>query len=145
MAILEYLEEVYPEPALLPKDPVQRAKVRQLVEMINSGIQPIQNLRVMRRLTELHENTRPDNFAWAAYWIERGYQALEKVLEKTAGTYAFGDEVTLADVLLVPQTYNADRFGVDMSSMPHLQRAVANARALPAFEKAHPSVQPDTE
>ena len=145
VAILEFLEESYPEPALLPSEPLQRALVRQRVEVINSSIHPIQNLKVMRRLTDAFGTDRERNFQWAAYWINRGFEGLERLLEKTAGTYSVGDRVTLSDVALVPQVFNAHKFGVDMSRFPRIAKLDATCRRLEAFKRAAPSAQPDAE
>lgn len=144
VAILEYLEEAHPEPPLLPSDAVSRARVRQLVEAVNSSIQPIQNLKVMKRLGESYGVDREGQWAWARYWIARGFEGLEGLLSRVAGAHAFGDAVTLADVLLVPQVYNARRFGCDLTPFPTITRVVAAAEALPAFAAAHPDAQPDT-
>lgn len=144
VAILEYLEETYREPALLPEEPGERAKVRQLVEVVNSSIQPIQNLRVMQRLRSQFELDRPATLEWSKHWIERGFVGLEKILKGTAGVHAFGDQLSLADVVIVPQEYNARRFGVEMSNFPTIQRICATANQLTAFVKAAPDQQPDT-
>jgi maleylacetoacetate isomerase len=144
VAVLEFLEESHPTPALLPSDPVDRAKVRQLVECVNSSIQPVQNLKVLRRLTEVHGLDVPTRTAWGKYWIDRGFAGLEQLVAASAGTYAFGDSVTLADVVLVPQVYNAERFGCDMALYPTIARVAAAARALEAFKAGAPEVQPDT-
>lgn len=145
VAILEYLEEVFPQPALLPKEPAARAKVRQMVEIVNSSIQPIQNLKVMNRLQSQFQVERPAVLDWCRHWVERGFQGMEKILQKTAGRHAFGDQVTLADVLLVPQEYNARRFQIDMNAFPIIQRICAEANTLPAFQQAVPERQPDAE
>jgi maleylacetoacetate isomerase len=143
VAILEYLEETHPVPPLLPSDPVARARVRQLVEVVNSSIQPIQNLKVMRRLTARFGTERDQNIAWARYWIDRGFEGLEVLLGRVAGRYAFGDQPTLADVVLVPQVYNARRFGVDMTRFPVIDRVASSAEALEGFQAAGPATQPD--
>lgn len=143
VAILEYLEETHPSPALLPADPVGRARVRQLVEVVNSSIQPIQNLKVMRRLTARFGTEREENIAWARYWIDRGFEGLEALLVVGAGEHAHGDQPTLADVALVPQVYNARRFGVDMARFPTIARVASSAEALEAFKAAAPGAQPD--
>ena len=145
VAILEYLEETHPEPALLPTEPAQRAKVRQLVEVVNSSIQPIQNLRVMQRLQAQFDVDRPVTLAWSKHWIERGFQGLERLLQTTAGQHAFGDQLTLADALIVPQEYNARRFGIDMDQFPTIKRISQTANQHPAFINAAPDKQPDTE
>ncbi len=144
VAILEYLEEVHPEPALLPEGALDRARVRQLVEAVNSSIQPVQNLKVMKKLGADFGIDRPAMFAWARYWIERGFEGLEALLTQTAGRFAFGDAVTLADAVLVPQVYNARRFDCDLDRFPTIARVSAAAEALDAFGAAHPHRQPDT-
>ncbi|MGM0574279.1 MAG: maleylacetoacetate isomerase [Myxococcota bacterium] len=145
VAILEYLEEIQPEPALLPEDPVGRAEVRRIVEVVNSGIHPIQNLKVMRRLHDEFGADRPRGFAWSAYWIDRGFRGLERILERTAGDHAVGDAVTLADVCIAPQVLNAGRFGVDMEPFPAIRRVHDAAMALDAFRAAAPERQPDAQ
>ena len=145
VAILEYLEECFPEPRLLPQDPLQRALVRQRLEVINSSIHPIQNLKVMRKLTEDFGTDRARNFEWAAYWIDRGFVGLEALLQVSAGKYCVGDDVTLADIALVPQVYNAHKFGVDMGRFPLIGRIDAECRQLDAFRRAAPDAQPDSE
>ena len=143
VAILEYLEEAHPERPLLPAGAFARGRVRALVECVNSGIHPIQNLKVLQHLEEglgLPASARP---AWAAHWIAKGFSGIEAMLATTAGTYAFGDAPTLADCLLVPQVYNAHRFGVDMAAFPVIARVTAAAAALEPFAAAHPDRQPD--
>lgn len=144
VAILEYLEECFPAKPMMPKDPVARAKVRQVVEGVNSGIQPIQNLRIMRALQQRYALSPDEPKAWSRHWIEHGFRGLEGVVADTAGAYAVGDHITLADALIVPQCYNARRFGINMDAFPTIQRVAAAAEALPAFQKAEPHVQPDT-
>ncbi|WP_338863697.1 maleylacetoacetate isomerase [Myxococcus stipitatus] len=140
IAILEFLEERIPSPALLPKDAYLRARVRMVAEGVNSGIQPLQNLSVLQRIkSELNG----DDKAWAAHWNMRGLEALESLVKPTAGRYCVGDAVTLADVCLVPQLYGARRFGVDVSAYPTLLRIEAACAELPAFQAAHPDRQPD--
>jgi len=140
MAIISYLEETHPEPPLLPKDPVHRAWVREQAELVNSGIQPLQNLMVLMRVK--HE-LKGDDTAWAAHWIALGLSALEALAESRAGRFSVGDAVSLADVYLVPQLYNARRFGADVTRFPTLLRVEAACLALPAFQEAHPDRQPD--
>lgn len=103
-SILEYLEETRPEPPLLPKDPYQRAVVRQIVALVTCDIQPLQNLSVLKRVGEEKKQE------WAQYYISEGFEALEKILQKSAGEYCVGNQITLADCVLVPQVYNANRF-----------------------------------
>lgn len=143
VAILEYLEECHPEPPLLPADPWSRARVRQLTEVINSGIQPIQNLSVMQRLKGEFAMEPDQVKAWSRGWIEQGFVALEALVSQVGGKYCVGDAVSFADLALVPQIYNARRFAVDLAPFPTLTAIEARLEALPAFQQAHPSVQPD--
>ncbi|KAJ0399605.1 hypothetical protein P43SY_008924 [Pythium insidiosum] len=146
-AILEYLEETRPEKPLLPKDPANRAKVRNVCQIIGADIQPIQNLAVMNKAVEaLPESEQgAKKLEWGRYWIERGFIALEKELEKTAGAFCVGDSLTLADLYLEPQVYNANRFSVDMTKFPLIARISAALADLPEFKAAHPSQQPDAQ
>jgi len=137
VAIMEYLEETHSNPPLLPSDPYHRAKVRQIVECVVSDIQPIQNLRVLKKVGEEKKSE------WAKFWIDVGFQGLEKLLQSTSGKYCWGDTVTLADCVLVPQVYNALRFSVDMTQFPCISRINDELSKLDAFKRAHPSVQPD--
>lgn len=143
MAILEYLEEAHPAAPLLPSDPIERALVRQIAEGVNAGIQPIQNLRVMKHVMATFGVERDVAVKWNCHWIDLGFQGLEPLLARTAGTYACGDQVSLADLFLVPQHYNAVRFQIDMTRFPTIQRVCEAAKALPAFEAAAPANQPD--
>jgi maleylacetoacetate isomerase len=143
VAILEWLEETIPAPALYPKEPFARARVRQLVEVVNAGIQPLQNLGVLRRCSpDATEQKR-----WAAEWNERGMRALEGLLEQTArdfgeGRFCLGDSLTAADLCLVPQVYSARRFGVDLAPFPRVLGAEAAALATPHADGARPERQP---
>ena len=143
VAILEYLEETYPAPPLFPTDAIGRARVRQMVEVINSGIQPIQNLRVMQRLGREFGLPKSDQQAWSRGWIENGFVALHQLVVEYGGTYSFGDQVTAADLCLIPQLYNARRFAVDLTRFPKLVAIERALTELPAFAKAHPDQQPD--
>lgn len=140
LAILEYLDARFPTPALLPAEPLPRARVRMLSEMVNSGIQPLQNSAVQQYVK--HELER-DEKAFAAHWVRRGLEALERAVQETAGTYCVGDSVTLADLCLVPQLYGARRLAVDLTPFPVLTRIEAACNPLPAFQAAHPDRQPD--
>ena len=140
LAILEYLEERYRTPALLPADPLLRARARMLAEMVNSGIQPLQNLSVLQWVKS---ELKSDDKAFGAYWNARGLTALEAAVKETAGTYCLGDTVSFADICLVPQLYGARRFGVDLTPYPTLTRIEAACEKLPAFQAAHPDRQPD--
>jgi len=139
MAILEYLEERHPTPPLLPSDPWLRARARQLAEIVNSGIQPLQNLATTERLRELGG----DPEAWRHHFISRGLASFERAAAETAGTFLVGNAPSFADVYLVPQLYNARRFSVDVAAYPTLARVEATCAALPAFQAAHPDAQPD--
>lgn len=144
VAICELLEELHPAPALYPKDPWERARVRALVEIVNSGTQPLQNLRVLGALSD----DTAARTAWAKQWNERGLAAFERAMAANEalgvrGRYAYGDTFTCADVFLVPQVYSAKRFGVDMSQYPRALRAVEHALTLPFVAGAAPERQGD--
>ena len=141
MAIIEYLDERFPDPPLLPSLPAARAHVRALAESVNSGIQPLQNTDTFREL-RLH-GIEPE--PWARTFIFKGLAALERMAAPRAGAFLFGDSVSLADLYLVPQLYNARRWAVPLAAFPTLTRADENARALPAFRAAAPEAQPDAE
>lgn len=141
IAILEYLEEVHPEPALLPADPLTRAKVRQIAEVMNSGIQPLHNLAVLQQL----QAVGADSQAWGAHWVNRGLKALESLVSGTAGRFCVGDQPTFADACLVPQLYAARRFAADLSLAPTLLRIEEACAGLAAFQRAHADAQPDAQ
>ena len=143
VAIMEFIEEQYPSPPLLPKDPFGRARVRQLTEIINSGIQPIQNLRVMQRLGKDFAQPKSAQLAWSRGWIERGFVAFHELAEQYGGAYCVGNQLSFADLCLVPQLYNGRRFQVDLSAFPKLLAIEERLSKLPAFIDAHPDNQPD--
>lgn len=145
LAIIEYLEETRPEPALLPADAGGRARVRSLAQVVACDIHPLQNLRVLKYLSERIGVSDDQRTTWHLHWIAVGFEALEKRLASDAGTGAFchGDTPGLADVMLVPQIYNALRFGLDMSPYPTLERINAACLAMDAFRRAAPEAQPD--
>ncbi len=147
LAIIEYLEETHPEPALLPKDPVGRARVRALSLIVSADIHPIQNLRVMGYLREKFGQTEESAFAWSRHWIETGFDAYEATLSRDpgTGTFSHGNAPTMADMCLVPQVFNAARFKVDMKRYPTIQRIYEACMKHPAFDAAQPSKQPDAE
>lgn len=144
LAILEYLEEKYPAPPLLPRDLLLRARARQLAELINSGIQPMQNPRLLNQIKSEYGG---DERALAKQYIERGLTAFVTLLPETAGTYCVGDEVSFADVCLVPQLNAARRFGVTVegTALQPLADIESRLAKLPAFERAHSSAQPDAQ
>jgi maleylacetoacetate isomerase len=147
LAIIEYLEETHPEPPLLPRDAVGRARVRSIALAIACEIHPLNNLRVLNYLIGTLGATREQKDGWYRYWIDVGFEALEKSLARDAATGRFchGEEPTLADVCLVPQIANARRFDIDMSPYPTLTRIEGACLALPAFADAAPARQPDAE
>ena len=147
LAILEYLEETHPEPALLPRDAVGRARVRALALIPTADIHPIQNLRVMAYLRDRFGQTEESAFAWSRYWIETGFEAYEASVARDprTGAYSHGERPTLADLCLVPQVFNAQRFKVDMGRYPTIQRIYATCMKHPAFDAAQPAKQPDAE
>ncbi|MCR5873527.1 maleylacetoacetate isomerase [Phenylobacterium sp. J426] len=142
LAILEWLEEVHPEPALLPKNPFDRATVRAMAAIVACDIHPLNNLRIQKQLTALGVDDAGRN-VWTQRWINDGFRALEPMVAVHGRGFAFGDAPTLADCLLIPQVYSAERYAVDLAPYPAI-RAVADAAARhPAFAAAHPDNQPD--
>lgn len=139
IAILEWLEEVYPLPALLPSSSEDRLAVRRLVQTISSGIQPIQNLAVLQ-FVKKDPAERPE---FARYWIDKGLKVYEQLIRHSAGTYSLGSQISLADLCLIPQVYNAYRYGVDMKALPLVDRIYHNALATPACQAALPENQAD--
>ncbi|MCC2616668.1 maleylacetoacetate isomerase [Aestuariibacter halophilus] len=146
MAIIEYLDERYPQtPRLLPSHTLDRARVRTVALDLACDIQPLANLRVLNKLADDFAVDQEGKAAWARHWITLGFEALETRLKNTAGDYCFGFDVTLADVALVPQVYNALRFGVDMSKYPLIDKVYQNCSALTPFKLAAPENQPDAQ
>jgi maleylacetoacetate isomerase len=152
LAICEYLEEIHPEPRLLPGSARDRAIVRGMALAIACDIHPLNNIAITQYLrTDLQADDAGVN-RWVAHWITRGFTALERWVATVAGgsraldqRHCYGGQVTLADVCLVPQMYNARRFGVDVSAYPRLVAACAHLETLPAFVAARPENQPDAE
>ncbi|NDH61888.1 MAG: maleylacetoacetate isomerase [Alphaproteobacteria bacterium] len=147
LAILEYLEETYPQPPLLPREPVERARVRALALIPTADIHPIQNLRVMGYLREKFGQTEESAFSWSRHWIETGFDAYEATIanDPRTGAFSHGDAPTMADLCLIPQVFNAARFKVDMKNYPTIQRIYETCMQLPAFDAAQPAKQPDAE
>ena len=143
IAIIEFIEESQPKPALLPANAMDRARVRQMAEIINSGIQPIQNLRVMQRLGREFGFEKSQQQTWSRGWIDFGFEALNTLIKQYGGHYSYGDQVSYADLCLVPQLYNARRFNVNLDQYPRLLEIENRLSELPAFAKAHPDQQPD--
>jgi len=147
VAIIEYLDETHPDPPLLPVAPPSRARVRAIALAIACEIHPLNNLRVLDYLIGTLGVAREQKDGWYKYWVDVGFEALEKKLaqERETGVFCHGNEPTLADVCLVPQIANARRFGIDLSPYPTLTRIEAACLALPAFAAAAPERQPDAE
>ena len=143
LAIIEYLEEIAPEPPLLPKDPIARAQVRGISEIVSCDIHPMNNLGSLRYLKhELHQE-QPAIDAWYHHWVIDGFKALETLVQ--AGPYSFGAEVTLADLFLIPQVANARRLKVPLDAFPKIVGIEAACLALSDFDRARPENQPDAE
>jgi maleylpyruvate isomerase len=147
LAIIEYLEERYPKPLLLPSDAAERAVVRSMALLIACEVHPIQNLRVLNHLKSDHKQSDDDTIRWARHWINLGFSALEQMIISVTkqGDFCFGKTPTMADICLVPQLGNARRFGVDLSAYPKLLAIEAACMSLPAFADAAPENQPDAE
>ncbi|XP_059209259.1 maleylacetoacetate isomerase isoform X4 [Centropristis striata] len=137
LAVIQYIDETRPGPRLLPTDPKKRAQVRMISDVIASGIQPLQNLYVIQKIGA-------EKVQWAQHFINRGFQALEPILKQTAGKYCVGDEISMADICLVPQVYNAERFKVDVGQYPTIKRLNQTLVEMEAFKVSSPSCQPDT-
>lgn len=147
LAIIEYLDELHPQPALLPGDAADRARIRAIAQTIACDIHPINNLRVLQYLSrELGVSDAQKN-AWYRHWVESGLAAVEAMLAGDArtGRFCHGDTPTLADCCLVPQVFNARRFGCDLSAMPTILGIVERCAKLDAFRQAAPENQPDAE
>ncbi|MEN5115286.1 maleylacetoacetate isomerase [Brevundimonas diminuta] len=143
LAIIEYLDEIAPEPALLPAEPVLKAKVRAVAQAVACDIHPVQNLKVLQRLREMGLGEELVQ-AWASTMIEEGLDAVDRLLADQPGPFAFGDAPSLADLCIVPQLGNARRFGVELR-WPRLLALEAACLELPAFQNAAPGQQPDAE
>jgi len=146
MAILEYLDETHPEPAFLPSDPVGRARVRGLADIIACDIHPLNNLAVLKFMSrEMGADKDAVNVTWYQHWIYEGFNALEAHLaaDSETGTFAHGDAPGLVDICIVPQVFNAQRYECDLSPYPRLMGIFAECMKLEAFDNAQPSKQPD--
>ncbi|HEY3537412.1 MAG TPA: maleylacetoacetate isomerase [Trinickia sp.] len=145
LAIIEYLDECYPDPPLLPRTPAARAEVRQSALTIACDIHPINNPRILKFLERELQADEAMRLRWMRHWMQVGLEGLQAMLAGagTAGRFCHGDQPTMADCCLVPQLFNARRFEVDLTGCPRLQAIDAACQALPAFQRAHPSRQPD--
>lgn len=143
LAIMEYLDEKYPQVPLLPKDIDDKAMVRALALTVACEIHPLNNLRVLQYLSTTLAVSDEQKQAWYAHWIHEGFVAFERQLSQCAGLFCFKDTPTIADCCLVPQVYNAKRFGVDLSAYPIINRVVAHCMSLEAFVLASPEQQAD--
>jgi maleylacetoacetate isomerase/maleylpyruvate isomerase len=142
-AILEYLEEAYPDPALLPADPVARAEVRSVASIIGCDIHPLHNVGPLNHLRKQFGRPEPEVADWIATWVSQGFSAVEELIGEDG--FCFGPQPSMADVYLLPQLYAARRFAVPLDEYPRIRRVGALAGEHPAFLKAHPSAQPDAE
>ena len=147
LAIIEYLEEQYPTPPLLPKNAADRALVRSMALVIACEVHPIQNLRVLNYVKKEYNQTDEQVNRWAQHWIDLGLAALEQMItaQPAQGKFCFGDTPTLADICLVPQLGNARRFGCDLSQYPNIMNIERACIVIPAFADAAPEKQPDAE
>lgn len=143
LAIIEYLDEVYPDPPLLPADDIERAQVRAAAQLVACDIHPLNNTSTLNYLKGPLQQDQAAVDAWYRYWVENGFAALETMLRP--GPYAFGSRVTIADLCLVPQVFNARRFKTELSAFPKIAAVEAACLKLPAFDKARPENQPDAE
>lgn len=143
LSILEYLEEKYPQPALLPTDLQQRAKIRAFSQSIACDIHPINNLRVLQYLTGTLQLSNEQKTAWYQHWVLLGFQSLEAQLSQSKGQFCFGDQPTFADCCLIPQVYNAKRFNLDLTDFPKITAIYTHCLTLPAFQQAAPEAQVD--
>ena len=144
-AILEWLEETHPDPPLLPRDAADRAVVRAMAAVIGCDIHPLNNLRVLRALKRDLKASDEQLSAWEARWISDGFAALEALIHRHGGDFAYGERPTLADCYLVPQVYSAERFGVHLDPFPLIGAIATRCRALEPFARAHPDMQPDAD
>lgn len=143
-AIMEYLDEVLPSPGLFPKDPYLKARIRQVCEVINSFMHPMGNLKTLQYMEKHHGYSQEQKEQWVQYWATQGLETLEATLKEFSGIYSFGDQVTMADLFLIPQLLTCLRFKIDISKYPTLVKINDNCQKLEAFQRAHPFKQIDT-
>jgi maleylacetoacetate isomerase len=144
LAILEWLEEEYPDPPILPRTALDRATVRAMALIVACDIHPLNNTRVGRQLNKMGID-QPGILAWSQRWIVDGFDALEPMIAKHGKGFAFGDTPTMADCCLIPQVYSSQRFEVDLAPYPAIRAVAERAAEHPAFQAAHPSRQPDAK
>jgi maleylpyruvate isomerase len=146
MAIIEYIDETHPEPPLMPKEPLHKARVRSLSQLIACDIHPINNLRILKYLkSQLHQDQAAID-QWYRHWCVEGLGAYERQLEEwQTAEFSYGHSVTMADICLVPQVFNAQRFEVDMNQFPKTLAVFNRVMQIPAFDIAQPSKQPDAQ
>jgi len=147
LAIIEYLEETHPQPPLLPADALGRARVRAIALDIACEIHPLNNLRVLRYLVDEMKVSEDEKTRWLRHWVEDGLAAVERQLagHPATGRFCHGDAPTLADAVLVPQVFNAQRFSCRLDHVPQVMRIFGECSALPAFANAHPAACPDSD
>ncbi|OAJ92412.1 maleylacetoacetate isomerase [Vibrio bivalvicida] len=145
LAIIDYLDETYPQVLLTPQDKETRYLVKALAQDIAVDIHPLNNLRVLQYLSGKLSISDEDKGQWYRYWIEQGFSALEKRLDSCSGKYSVGNNVSLVDVCLVPQVYNAKRFNVDLSLYPNIIGVTTSLNELDTFKSAEPEAQPDAD
>lgn len=143
MAIIDYVDAKYEGVKLFSKKPAKRARCMELCEIINSGIQPLQNLKVLKEVSSRFNQTEAERTAWGRFWMEEGFKALESKLTDTSGLFSLGDKVSAVDCFLVPQVYNAYRFGVEMEKYPNIVKINEHCLSLDEFNNASPEKQPD--
>ncbi len=143
-AIIEYLEEAFPSPPLLPVDPARRARIRAVAAIIGCDIHPLHNVGPLTHLRQHFGGSEDKTRRWVGHWISEGLSAVETMVED-GHDYCFGPSPCLADVYLIPQAYAARRFGNSLASFPKIERIVHHAEIQPSFQAAHPSRQPDAE
>ncbi|SEK38975.1 maleylacetoacetate isomerase [Colwellia chukchiensis] len=145
LAIIEYLDDKYPDIALYPQNAAEKAKVKALALDIACEIHPLNNLRVQQYLVNTLPLPESAKLTWSHHWMQQGFEAVEQQLAHSAGKYCFGDTITMADICLVPQVYNANRFKLDMTRFANIRRVVDNCNQQPAFIAALPENQDDAE
>lgn len=144
LAILEYLEEIKPSPSIYPGDAFHRGRIRQFCENINSYLHPLTNLKVQSYLADKHGYDQAAKEEWTKHWYIPGFEVLERLLREHSGDWCFGNEITAADICLIPAVFSARRFNVPLAAFPLVEKIERRAESHPAFRQAHPFRQPDT-